>query len=133
MAVISFDRVVGVEIYIRPGRGLDAIPTNDVLTLVPVGGPVAERDANRADIEGNFFKTLGLAQPFAERGRAAIRVDQFVGAAVPKSRALSQRCVASAYRSSTQDHDSLPGPRRGSPSADPAPPQDSRPRRSAPR
>jgi hypothetical protein len=55
--VISFDRV-GVEIYIRPGRGLDAIPTNDGLTLVLVGWPVVERDANRADIEGNFFKTL---------------------------------------------------------------------------
>jgi 2-polyprenyl-6-methoxyphenol hydroxylase-like FAD-dependent oxidoreductase len=72
----------GFEIFIRPERGFAAIPTNDDLTLVLTGWPVAEREANKVDVEGNFFKTLDLAPGFAERVRAASRVERFVGGSV---------------------------------------------------
>jgi 2-polyprenyl-6-methoxyphenol hydroxylase-like FAD-dependent oxidoreductase len=74
--------VSGFETVIRPDRGWGAIPTNDGLTLLVVGWPFAERDAYRADIEGNFYKTLDLAPDFAERMRGATRVDRFYGGGV---------------------------------------------------
>ncbi len=73
----------GFEITIRPDRGWAALPTNDGLTLVVVGWPYAENLANRADVEGNFLKTLELSPAFAERVRAATRVDRFHGSPVP--------------------------------------------------
>jgi 2-polyprenyl-6-methoxyphenol hydroxylase-like FAD-dependent oxidoreductase len=75
--------VDGFEIFIRPDRGWAALPTNDGLTLVVLGWPYAEHLANKADVEGNFFKTLELAPAFAERVRAATRVDRFHGSPVP--------------------------------------------------
>ncbi|MGE5830486.1 MAG: NAD(P)/FAD-dependent oxidoreductase [Micromonosporaceae bacterium] len=74
--------VDGFEIYLRPERGFAAIATNDDLTLVLVGWPIAEREANKVDIEGNFFKTLDLAPSFAQRVRAATRAERIVGGAV---------------------------------------------------
>jgi flavin-dependent dehydrogenase len=70
------------ENYVRPERGFAAWPTNDGLTLVIVGWPFAEFDANRKDIEGNFLETLELAPSFADRVRAARREERFAGAAV---------------------------------------------------
>ena len=75
--------VDGFEIFIRPDRGWAALPTNDGLTLVVLGWPYAEHLANKADVEGNFFKTLELSPAFAERVRAATRVDRFHGSPVP--------------------------------------------------
>jgi 2-polyprenyl-6-methoxyphenol hydroxylase-like FAD-dependent oxidoreductase len=75
--------VNGFEITIRPDRGWAALPTNDGLTLVVLGWPYAEHLANKTDVEGNFFKTLELAPEFAERVRAATRVDRFHGSPVP--------------------------------------------------
>jgi 2-polyprenyl-6-methoxyphenol hydroxylase-like FAD-dependent oxidoreductase len=73
----------GFETFIRPDRGFAAIPTNDDLTLVVVGWPIAEATAYRADIEGNYLATIELVPEFAERVRAATRVDRFHGGCVP--------------------------------------------------
>ena len=70
------------ENYIRPDRGFAAWPTNDDLTLVIAGWPIAEFEANKKDIEGNYFKTLDLAPAFAERIRAGRQEARFVGTAV---------------------------------------------------
>jgi 2-polyprenyl-6-methoxyphenol hydroxylase-like FAD-dependent oxidoreductase len=70
------------EVYVRPDRGIAAIPTNDGLTLVIAGWPVTEFEANRKDIEGNFLKTVDLAPTFGDRVRAARREDRFYGASV---------------------------------------------------
>jgi 2-polyprenyl-6-methoxyphenol hydroxylase-like FAD-dependent oxidoreductase len=73
------------EVHLRfdHGRGFGAMPTNDDLTLVIGGWPMAEFKANRRDIEGNYLRIFDLVPPFAERIRAARRVARFVGAAVP--------------------------------------------------
>ena len=48
-----------------------------------VGWPYAEYTAYKADVEGNFLKTLELSPAFAERVRSATRVDRFHGSPVP--------------------------------------------------
>lgn len=74
--------VDGVEIYIRPYRGWGAFPTNDDLTVVIVGWPIAEADAYKADAEANYLQTLDLAPDFAARARRATRVGRFAGGPV---------------------------------------------------
>jgi flavin-dependent dehydrogenase len=74
--------VDGMETTIRPNRGWAAMPTNDDLTMLVVGWPIAESSAYKADAEANYLKTLELAPEFAERVRAAERVDRFYGGAV---------------------------------------------------
>lgn len=71
------------ETFVRPDRGFAAWPTNDDLTLIVGGWPMAEFEANRKDIEGNFLRMLDLAPPLADRVRGATREARFVGAAVP--------------------------------------------------
>jgi 2-polyprenyl-6-methoxyphenol hydroxylase-like FAD-dependent oxidoreductase len=71
------------ETYIRPDRAFAAWPTNDDLTLVIGGWPIAEFEANRKDFDAHFLKTIDLVPHFAERLRAATRVERFVGASVP--------------------------------------------------
>jgi flavin-dependent dehydrogenase len=75
--------VDGFTTVIRPDRGWGAFPTNDGLTLVVVGWPYSEAAAYKADIEGNYLRTLELAPEFAARVRAATRVEPFAGGAVP--------------------------------------------------
>lgn len=75
--------VDGMEIVDRPNRGWAAVPTNDGLTMLVVGWPIAEAAAYKADVEGNFLATLELAPDFATRVRAAQREDRFHGGAVP--------------------------------------------------
>jgi 2-polyprenyl-6-methoxyphenol hydroxylase-like FAD-dependent oxidoreductase len=70
------------ETWIRPERGFAAWPTNDDLTVVIVGWPFAEFEANKEDIEGNVLKTLELAPAFAERVDAATREARYAGTAV---------------------------------------------------
>jgi 2-polyprenyl-6-methoxyphenol hydroxylase-like FAD-dependent oxidoreductase len=72
----------GVEFIVRPERAMGAIPTNDDLTLVVFGWPIAELRALKADVEANFFATLELAPAFAQRVSAATRVAPFLGGAV---------------------------------------------------
>ena len=75
--------VDGFEIVIRPDRGFAALPTNDGLTMLVVGWPAAELPAFKADIEGNYLKTVELAPGMAERVRAARREDRFYFGSVP--------------------------------------------------
>jgi flavin-dependent dehydrogenase len=75
--------VDGFEIFVRPDRGWAAVATNDGLTMLVVGWPYAESMAYKADIEANYLKTLELAPEFAERVRAATRVEPFHGGSVP--------------------------------------------------
>lgn len=74
--------VDGFEIFIRPDRGWGAVATNDGLTMVAVGWPIAEKSDFRSDIEGNYLKTFDLAPRWADRVRQASRVERFTGAAV---------------------------------------------------
>ncbi len=74
--------VDGFETFVRPERGLAAVQTNDDLTMLVVGWPIAERDAYKADIEGNYLKTLDLVPQMAERVRAATRAERFAGGSV---------------------------------------------------
>jgi flavin-dependent dehydrogenase len=75
--------VDGFEIFIRPDRGWAAAATNDGLTMLVVGWPFAESAAYKADVEGNYLKTLELAPEFAERVRGATRRERFAGGSVP--------------------------------------------------
>jgi flavin-dependent dehydrogenase len=70
-----------LEVNIRPDRGFGCMPTHDGLTLIVVGWPYVEADANKHDIEGNYLKTLELAPEFAERVRQAKREERFTGGA----------------------------------------------------
>jgi 2-polyprenyl-6-methoxyphenol hydroxylase-like FAD-dependent oxidoreductase len=74
--------VNGFEIFVRPRRGFAAMPTHDNLTLVVGGWPYSELEANRKDVEGNYFAMFDLAPDFAERVRAAKRETKIVGTAV---------------------------------------------------
>lgn len=73
----------GFEIFVRPDRGWAAVSTNDEMTMLVVGWPYAESMAYKADTEANYLKTLELVPEFAERVRAAKRVDRFFGGSVP--------------------------------------------------
>jgi flavin-dependent dehydrogenase len=75
--------VDGFETIVRPNRGWAAAPTNDGLTMLVVGWPAAEASAYKADVEGNYLKTLDSAPEFAERVRGAKREDRFTGGGVP--------------------------------------------------
>ncbi len=69
----------GFEVHIRPDRAMAALPTHDGLTLVLVGWPIAEFEANRADVAGNYLKTLELVPEFAARVTGGRRETRFFG------------------------------------------------------
>ena len=69
----------GFEAWVRPGRAVGLIPTNDGLTCVVVNWPRSELVANRADVEGSFLRTLDLAPELAARVAAGERVTRIVG------------------------------------------------------
>ncbi len=71
----------GVEFYPREHRSLGVLPTHYGLTAIIVGWPHDEFHAFRADIEGNFLKTLELAPALAERVRQGRREERFTGTA----------------------------------------------------
>ena len=71
------------EAYDRGNRAFAAWPTNDDLTLVIAGWPIAEFEANKRDIEAHYLEAFERAPAFKERMRAARREERFVGAAVP--------------------------------------------------
>jgi flavin-dependent dehydrogenase len=73
--------VEGPELYSRPGRAFGPIPTNDGLVCLPVAWTHNEFQQYRADIEGNYLKTLELAPGLAERVRQGKREERFVGTA----------------------------------------------------
>jgi flavin-dependent dehydrogenase len=69
------------EAYIRERRAVAAFPTNDGLTCIVVGWPHDEFTAFRADIEGNYLKTIALAPALAERVQGGKREERFAGTA----------------------------------------------------
>jgi flavin-dependent dehydrogenase len=73
----------GVGFYPRPleHRGFGTLPTHHGLTGIIVGWPHDEFHVFRADIEGNFLKTLELAPALAERVRQGRREERFTGTA----------------------------------------------------
>jgi flavin-dependent dehydrogenase len=71
----------GPELYSRPGRAFGPIPTNDGLVCLPVAWTHNVFQQYRADIEGNYLKTLELAPGLAERVRRGKRAERFVGTA----------------------------------------------------
>jgi 2-polyprenyl-6-methoxyphenol hydroxylase-like FAD-dependent oxidoreductase len=71
------------EAYDRMGRAWAAWPTNDDLTLIILSWPYAEFEANRNDIERHVLAGFDREPRFAERVRAAKRVERFFGLAVP--------------------------------------------------
>ena len=73
--------VDGFELFDRPYRGFAAAPTNDGLTMVVVGWPIAEFPANKKDVEGNYMAAIDMAPELAERVHRATRETRFVGTA----------------------------------------------------
>jgi flavin-dependent dehydrogenase len=72
------------EAYEGPRRAFAAWPTNDNLTLVVLGWPIDEFEANKSDIEGHVLEGIQRCSPkFAERMRGAKRQERFAGMAVP--------------------------------------------------
>jgi flavin-dependent dehydrogenase len=70
------------EAYDAPNRSFAAWSTNDDLTLVVGGWPIAEFEENKKDVEGNFQKMIDMVPEFSERLRDAKREDRFFGAFV---------------------------------------------------
>jgi 2-polyprenyl-6-methoxyphenol hydroxylase-like FAD-dependent oxidoreductase len=70
------------ETSIRPERAFAAWPTNDDLTLIIAGWPIAEFEANKKDFESNVLATLQLSPSFADRVHTARREERFFGASV---------------------------------------------------
>jgi flavin-dependent dehydrogenase len=70
-----------VELYPRPGRMVIAFPTHDGQVLIVVQWPHAAFHEFRADVEGNYLKTLDLAPALAERVRRGRRSERFLGTA----------------------------------------------------
>ena len=71
------------EVYSFPHRGFAAWPTNDGLTLVVGGWPMAEFEANKKDIEGHWMKMIDLSPELSARLRAGKREARLVGTPVP--------------------------------------------------
>ena len=71
------------EAYDRGDRAWAVWPTNDGLTLVIVGWPIAQFDENKHDFEGHYLRAFDRAPEFAERIRGAKREERFYGASVP--------------------------------------------------
>jgi 2-polyprenyl-6-methoxyphenol hydroxylase-like FAD-dependent oxidoreductase len=69
----------GVEMYAAEGAFLVAFGTNDGLVCVAVQVPVAQFDAFRSDVAGNFDEVLGRFPGIAERVRAGRRAERFQG------------------------------------------------------
>jgi flavin-dependent dehydrogenase len=68
--------VAGGEIYQRPGRAVAVFPTNDDLVMVYVAAPLSEFAAFRADLEGNYLKTLDTCGDLGERARGGARAER---------------------------------------------------------
>jgi flavin-dependent dehydrogenase len=73
--------VEGFEIHLCTHRVPWLMPTHDGLTMIGVGWPHDEFAAYRADIEGNYLRTIELAPNLAERVREGKREERFMGTA----------------------------------------------------
>ena len=76
--------VPGNTLFTRPWRSAVAYPTDDELTLVAVNWPIDDYRPVRADIAGNYLRTLGEVAPrLADRLRDARREERWIGTAIP--------------------------------------------------
>ncbi|HWC12368.1 MAG TPA: NAD(P)/FAD-dependent oxidoreductase [Acidimicrobiales bacterium] len=85
-AFYTFWRDLPVDAFttmLRGDRGVVAVPTNDELTLVLVGCPAAQAPDFKHDVVGSYFEAVDRVPAFAERLRAAERVDRFRVGGVP--------------------------------------------------
>jgi 2-polyprenyl-6-methoxyphenol hydroxylase-like FAD-dependent oxidoreductase len=73
--------LAGAEIFLRPNRMFITFPTNEHLTGIYVACPRSEFHDFRADLRGNFLKTLDLVPHFAERVHQGKQEERFVGTA----------------------------------------------------
>jgi flavin-dependent dehydrogenase len=73
--------VQGNEVWLRPSRAYINFATNDGLTCVAIQAPVGGFAAFRADIAGNFFRTLDQVPELAARVRAGQRAERWYGTA----------------------------------------------------
>jgi flavin-dependent dehydrogenase len=73
-------RLEGTEIYRLGRRAITAMPTHDGLACIATICPSEWLAEFRADVEGNYLKTLALAPPLAERVRQGRREERFLGA-----------------------------------------------------
>jgi 2-polyprenyl-6-methoxyphenol hydroxylase-like FAD-dependent oxidoreductase len=64
------------ELYQRPGRAVAVFPTNDDLTMVYVGAPMAEFAPARADLVGHYLRALDLCGDLGERVRSGSRAER---------------------------------------------------------
>ena len=71
----------GLEFYSRGSRAIYAFPTNGGLTEVVTFWPNKEFHEYRADIEGNYLKTIDLVPALADRVRNGQREERFMGSA----------------------------------------------------
>jgi 2-polyprenyl-6-methoxyphenol hydroxylase-like FAD-dependent oxidoreductase len=68
-----------LELYSRDRCIFGVAPTNEGLTVVVTIWPKEKFHIYRADIEGNFLRTLDLAPQLAERVQAGRREERFMG------------------------------------------------------
>jgi flavin-dependent dehydrogenase len=66
-----------VELYVRPGRFLVAVPTNDDLVIISQVIAAADQAAYRSNMEQAFDDALRMSPGLAERVSAAERVERF--------------------------------------------------------
>jgi 2-polyprenyl-6-methoxyphenol hydroxylase-like FAD-dependent oxidoreductase len=71
----------GAEVYPRDGRFIACQPTHDELVCITLGWTHQEFRAFRADIAGNYRKTLDLTPGLAARVDEGKREERFVGTA----------------------------------------------------
>jgi flavin-dependent dehydrogenase len=69
----------GVTFYSRTDRAIGVIPTNDGLVCIPIGWAQNEFDQYRADIEGNYMRSLEISPDLAERVHKGKREERFYG------------------------------------------------------
>lgn len=71
----------GAELYVRAGRAIAAMPTNDGLTCIYVAAPRSEFHDFRRDVEAHVTATVALAPGLAERIAAGCRAERYRGTA----------------------------------------------------
>jgi flavin-dependent dehydrogenase len=67
------------ELYALDRRIVIAFPTNDALACIFIEWPIEEFAAFRADVEGNFQRTIDLVPGLAERVHRGQRAERLVG------------------------------------------------------
>jgi flavin-dependent dehydrogenase len=73
--------VPGLELYVRGERAIFTHPTNDGLSAIFVGWPIADHPVVLADVESEFMAAVERVPELAGRLRAGRRAERFNGAA----------------------------------------------------